>query len=169
MRSRTSRQEAVPTATGRLRACGHKVRMIPSCSNLIGSVPMKTAILCTGALGLLLFGLSFAVSMVRLNTKVGIGTDGSSTSLVTRSVRAQGNAAEYTAAFMVLFLFLGSRDPASWIQWTMIAATVARYLHAVGMYASPDLNLPNPLRFAGSALTYATGLILSGTALAQAL
>lgn len=129
---------------------------------------MTIAIACTGALGLLLFGLSFAVSMVRLNSRVGIGTDGSTTSIVTRSVRAQGNAAEYVAAFMVLFLFLGSREPAAWIEWTMIAATVARYLHATGMYLSSDLNNPQPLRFAGSALTYLTGLILSGAALLQA-
>ncbi|MBM4204142.1 MAG: MAPEG family protein [Gammaproteobacteria bacterium] len=130
---------------------------------------MNTAIFCTGALGILLFGLSFAVSMVRLNTKVGIGTDGSSTSIVTRSVRAQGNAAEYIAAFMVLFLFLGSREPAAWIEWTMIIATAARYVHAAGMYLSLDLNQEQPLRFAGSALTYATGLVLSGAAIAAAL
>jgi uncharacterized membrane protein YecN with MAPEG domain len=130
---------------------------------------MNTAIICTGALGVLLFGLSFAVSMVRLNSNVGIGTDGTSTSIVTRAVRAQGNAAEYIAALMVLFLFLGMQEPSAWIEWTMITAVVARYLHAAGMYLSTDLNNPQPLRFAGSALTYATGLILSGAAIAQAL
>jgi len=129
---------------------------------------MNTAIFCTGALGILLFGLSFAVSMVRMNTKVGIGTDGSSTSIVTRSVRAQGNAAEYIAAFMVLFLFLGNREPAAWIEWTMIAAVIGRYLHAAGMYMSADLNHEQPLRFAGSVLTYTTGLLLSGAAAAEA-
>ena len=129
---------------------------------------MQTAIACAGALGLLLFGLSFAVSMVRLNTRIGIGTDGSSTSLVTRSVRAQGNAAEYVAAFMVLFLFLGTQEPAPWVEWTMITATAARYLHGIGMYVSSDLNKEQPLRFAGSALTYLTGLVLSGAAFMQA-
>jgi uncharacterized protein len=130
---------------------------------------MNVAMVCAGALGLLLFFLSFAVSMVRLRTGIGIGTDGSSTSLATRSVRAQGNAAEYIGAFMVLFVILGSRDPAAWVEWTMVTATVARYLHAAGMYLSPDLNNPQPLRFVGSALTYLTGLVLSGALLAEAL
>ena len=129
---------------------------------------MNTAIACSGALGLLLFGLSFGVSLVRMSTGVGIGVDGSSTSLVTRSVRAQGNAAEYVAAFMVLFLFLGAREPAAWLEWTMLTATAARYLHAAGMYLSADLNRPQPLRFAGSALTYTTGLVLSAAAVIEA-
>lgn len=129
---------------------------------------MNTAIICSGLLGILLFALSFNVSMKRGKLKKGVGIDDDPTSGFTKLARAQGNAAEYIPAFMVLFLILGSRDPANWVVWTMIIATVCRYSHAIGMFASKTLDEPNALRFIGAAGTYLTGLILSVMLLLEA-
>jgi uncharacterized membrane protein YecN with MAPEG domain len=41
-------------------------------------------------------------------------------------VRAHGNTAEYAPMLAVLFLFLGSRDPAARVLWTIAIATLSR-------------------------------------------
>jgi hypothetical protein len=61
----------------------------------------------------------------------------------------------------LLMLVLAMRsEPAAWVVWTMIIATVSRYMHAVGMVAMPTLNRPNPLRFLGALGTYVCGIAL---------
>jgi hypothetical protein len=122
---------------------------------------MDVAIVCSGLLGLLLFLLSANVSRMRARGRRGVGLDDDPTSALTKAVRAQGNAAEYIPMFVVLFLFLGARQPASWIVVAIILVTACRIAHALGMLLSANLDLPHPLRYAGAAGTYIGGIVLS--------
>ncbi len=123
---------------------------------------MNIAILCAGLLGILLFSLSAAVSLMRRARGKGFGMDPDPTSTLSKAIRAQGNAAEYTPALMLLFIFLGTGDPpATWVYWTIILLTAGRFMHAAGMYLSPNLNAPQILRVVGTSITYAGGTALS--------
>jgi uncharacterized membrane protein YecN with MAPEG domain len=119
------------------------------------------ALICTAVLGLLVFGLGFAVSAVRFqeNSLAGYAADPSNR--LHKVVRAHANTAEYAPLLAVLFLYLGSRDPAATTQWLMIGATVCRVLVVVGILAWPTLARPNPLRFLGALGTYLLGGALS--------
>lgn len=121
---------------------------------------MSIAIVCTALLGLLVFGLGFAVSMLRGSTKTNIGYNPDPADKLYKMVRAHGNATEYAPMFAILMLLIGARQPAAWMIWTFIAATVCRYLHAAGMILFPTLDRPNPLRFVGALGTYLTGFAL---------
>src|SRR4030095_3253614 len=57
-------------------------------------------------------------------------------------VRAHWNASEYNPMLAVMILFLGSRQPASWVEWTFIGAAVSRVLPAAGRVMSPPLAAP---------------------------
>ncbi len=126
---------------------------------------MNVAIVCTALLGLLVFGLGLAVSMLRGSSKTNIGYDPNPTDRLYKMVRAHGNAAEYAPMLAVLILLVGSRQPGTWMVWTFSAATVSRYLHAAGMLLSPSLDRPQPLRFVGALGTYVCGLVLVAGAL----
>ncbi len=122
---------------------------------------MKTAVLCTGLLGILLFTLGLYVSGQRGRTNQ-IGTvPRDPADPLYKAIRAHGNTAEYAPMLAVLMLYVGAHSPASWILWVMIIATACRYILALGMLVSPTLDKPHPLRFAGAAGTYACGIILS--------
>jgi hypothetical protein len=122
---------------------------------------MATAVICTGLLGLLLFGLGLGVSLTRGSTNKTFGYDPDPTDRLYKMVRAHGNTTEYAPMLAVLMLFLGSRDPAAWVLWVMWIATVCRYLIAIGIIVSPTLDKPHPLRFVGALGTYLTGIVLS--------
>lgn len=122
---------------------------------------MATAVICTGLLGLLLFGLGLGVSLTRGSTNKTFGYDPDPTDRLYKMVRAHGNTTEYAPMLAVLMLFLGSRDPATWVLWVMWIATVCRYLIAIGIIVSPTLDKPHPLRFVGALGTYLTGIVLS--------
>lgn len=122
---------------------------------------MATAVICTGLLGLLLFGLGLGVSLTRGSTNKTFGYDPDPTDRLYKMIRAHGNTTEYAPMLAVLILFLGSRDPATWVLWVMWIATVSRYLIAVGIIVSPTLDKPHPLRFVGALGTYLTGIVLS--------
>ena len=126
---------------------------------------MTTAIICTVLLGLLLFALGLAVSLTRGSTKINIGLPGDPGHKLYRLGRAHGNAAEYGAMFAVLMLFIGMREPAAWMLWTMWVVVAARYLHAIGMVMAPLDQQVQPLRFAGALLTYLGGFVLCAAAL----
>jgi uncharacterized membrane protein YecN with MAPEG domain len=121
---------------------------------------MTLAIVCTALLGLLVFGLGLLVSLARRGTRTSIGHSEDPTDVLHKRVRAHANAAEYAPMIAVLTLLIAARDPAPWMVWTFVAATVCRYLHAIGMLASPTLDAPHPLRFVGALGTYVTGLAL---------
>jgi uncharacterized membrane protein YecN with MAPEG domain len=128
---------------------------------------MTTALVCVALLGVLLFGLGFAVSMTRGRTNTAIGSSGEPTDSLHKLVRAHGNTSEYAAMLAVLILMLGTRNPSSWALAAMIGATASRYLLAAGIIASPTLEKPHPLRFIGALGTYAFGLVLCGLLLAS--
>src|SRR5437899_3518761 len=114
------------------------------------------AVLCMGLLGLLVFGLGLAVSLVRGSTGANFAYAADPTDRLYKLVRAHGNAAEYAPIMAVLILFLGARNPGTWLLWFFVAATVSRYLHALGMILSKSLDRPDPLRFVGALGTYVT-------------
>ena len=123
---------------------------------------MTTAIICTALLGLLVFGLGFAVSMTRSRTETNSGYDPDPSDPLYKMVRAHGNTIEYAPMLAVLMLFLGTHEPATWVVWTMIVATACRYLLAAGVILSPTLDKPHPLRFVGALGTYVAGFALCG-------
>jgi uncharacterized membrane protein YecN with MAPEG domain len=122
---------------------------------------MNVAIVCTALLGLLVFGLGLAVSLTRGATKTNFGFTPDPTDRLYKRVRAHGNAAEYAPMLAILILLIGARNPAPWIVWTFVAATLFRYLHAAGMLVCPSLDQPHPLRFVGALGTYVSGLVLA--------
>jgi uncharacterized protein len=121
---------------------------------------MTIAIVCTALLALLIFALGLAVSLTRASTGTNIGCKDDPGDRLYKLVRAHGNACEYAPMLAVLILVLGARDPARWVVWTFVAATLCRYLHAAGMLLSGSLAEPQPLRFLGALGTYVTGLLL---------
>jgi len=129
---------------------------------------MNIALLNCGLLGLLLICLSFTVSMARLKAQTGFGFGEDSKSFLSKAIRAQGNAAEYVPAFIVLILILSLYGAPGWANWLFFAATLSRYLHAAGMLMSSNLNNPQALRFIGSVGTYLCGFLLSGLVIAAA-
>jgi uncharacterized membrane protein YecN with MAPEG domain len=126
---------------------------------------MNVAIVCVALLGLLVFGLGFGVSLTRAATKTNYGYPQDPTDRLYKIVRAQGNAAEYAPMMAILMLLIAARQPAAWMLWTFVAATVFRYLHAAGMLLSPSLDQPQPLRFIGALGTYFSGFALVAAAL----
>jgi len=122
---------------------------------------MNVAIVCTALLGLLVFGLGLAVSLTRGATRTNFGFTPDPTDRLYKRVRAHGNAAEFAPMLAILILLIGARNPAPWIVWTFVAATLFRYLHAAGMLVCPSLDQPHPLRFVGALGTYVTGLVLA--------
>lgn len=126
---------------------------------------MTTALICIALLGILLFGLGFAVSMVRGQTGRIIGHSDVPGDRLHKVVRAHGNTAEYAPFLAILMLLLGSRSPATWVLWCMGIATAARYSIAAGMLLSPSLAKPHPLRFLGAVGTYLAGIALCVAAL----
>ena len=121
---------------------------------------MSTAIACTALLGLLIFGLGFLVSLTRGSTKTTIGHASDPTDRLHKVVRAHANTAEYAPMLAVMFLYLGSAHPATWVLWTMVIATLARYSIVAGLILGPTLDEPHPLRFMGALGTYLGGLAL---------
>jgi len=122
---------------------------------------MNVAIVCTALLGLLVFGLGLAVSLTRGATRTNFGFTPDPTDRLYKRIRAHGNAAEYAPMLAILILLIGARNPAPWMVWTFVAATLFRYLHAAGMLVCPSLDQPHPLRFVGALGTYVTGLVLT--------
>jgi uncharacterized membrane protein YecN with MAPEG domain len=118
------------------------------------------ALYCVAALGLLLFSLGPVISALRGRAGQFIGNETDPSNTLHKWVRAHGNTAEYAPFLAILILWLGAHNPASWLVWTMIAATAARYLHAAGMVLPSTMNKPNVLRFASATGTYVTGPIL---------
>ena len=118
------------------------------------------ALVCVATLGLLLFGLGPIVSALRGRSGNFIGNDTDPSNSLYKWVRAHGNTAEYAPFLAVLFLWLGAHNPATWVVWTMIAATACRILLVAGMVLPKTMAKPNLLRFIGAAGTYFTGLPL---------
>ncbi|UCE86828.1 MAG: MAPEG family protein [Deltaproteobacteria bacterium] len=121
---------------------------------------MTTALTCIGLLGLLVIGLGLGVSMTRAQTGTNFGYAADPADRLHKIVRAHGNASEYAPILAILIYVTALGEPASWVIWAGVVATVCRYLHAVGMLATRTLDALNPLRFVGALGTYLAGLAL---------
>ena len=66
------------------------------------------------------------------------------------------------------FAYAG-RDLGGLVTWTIIAVTVARFIHALGFLICGTLEKPHILKAIGALFTYLGGLILSGLIISQAL
>ena len=119
------------------------------------------AVTCTAALAFLQFGMGWPISTLRNSRKQYIGYSNEPTDLLHKAVRAHGNTSEYSALLAVIFLYLGSRNPADWMIWSIVGATICRYLYVIGMIAFPTMAKPNPVRFIGAGGTYTFGLALA--------
>jgi len=128
-------------------------------------VNMTTAVACIGLLGLLLFGLGFAVSTKRGRVSQISGCPPDPADPLHKLIRAHGNTAEYAPMLAVLMLVAGAGDPSTWVLWCMGLATLARYLIAAGLISSSSLDNANPLRFVGALGTYVFGLALCASVL----
>ena len=122
---------------------------------------MGIALVCISLLGLLVFGLGLAVSLTRQSSHKSIGNSSDPTDRLHKLVRAHGNTCEYAPILAILFFVVGGRNPEFWIHLVMILTTGARYAIVAGLVASPSLDKPHPLRFAGATVTYAGVLFLS--------
>ena len=123
---------------------------------------MQIPVICVAILGLMVFLLGFLISMVR--GKTGIIYYGDSledpTSLLTKAVRALGNTVEFAPILAVMFLYLGSTEPANWVLWTIVVATTSRVLMVLGFLTAGTLRKIHPLKAVGAVGTYLSGLAL---------
>lgn len=120
---------------------------------------MKTAVIGTALLGLLVFGLGAAVSLARMRFGPGVGyrEEGD---LVHRLSLAHSNAAEFCPMLAILMLLVQYWGAPNWVVWVSMGAVASRYLHAVGIVTASSLHRRVVLRFVGAAGTYLCGLLL---------
>ena len=87
------------------------------------------------------------------------------TSHMAKVQRAHGNASEYTALLIGLFLITSlahqGRDLGLAVTGLVTAVTASRYLHALGFLICKTLERPHILKVIGSTTTYAGGLALA--------
>lgn len=129
-----------------------------------------TVIVCSALMGILLFVLGANVTRhraMRGATGEQMPTDPSDRMLIAQ--RAHGNAAEYVPTLLVLLVVCSTLTGGWWLDVLAVVATVARYLHAVGMLTSSTLATHGPLRDAGAGFTYLSGAALGVTAIAVAM
>jgi len=123
---------------------------------------MQIPVICVSILAALVFMLGFLISMVR--GKTGIIYYGDSlddpTSLLTKAVRALGNTVEFAPILAVMFLYLATTNPDSWILWTIVVATTSRVLMVLGFLTAGTLRKIHPLKAVGAIGTYLSGLAL---------
>jgi uncharacterized protein len=103
-----------------------------------------------GLAGLLLFILSFRVTLIRRSSGVGIGDGGDAT--LTRAIRAQANFVEYTPIALLLILLLELAGSSHALLHILgLALIVARLAHGYGLSTNPGVS---PGRFVGATLTW---------------
>ena len=125
-----------------------------------------TIILCSASLVILTLLLAFWTSVQRGSSRViAYGAPLEPTSAMAKAQRAHGNAAEYAALLIGLFLIVGfayeGRDLGGLVTWTIIAVTVSRLIHAIGFLTCETLEKPHILKALGALVTYGGGLLLS--------
>jgi len=131
-------------------------------------VAMNIELFCAAMLGLLLFGLGFAVSVERGKAKQLGGVPGDETTLLYRLIRAHGNAAEYVPLIVAFALYFAATDSSPLVSWAIVGLTAARILHATALIVQPNMNQFNVLRFAGGMGTYIGGFMLCTLAISAA-
>ena len=125
-----------------------------------------TIILCSASLVILTLLLAFWTSVQRGSSRViAHGAPLDPTSAMAKAQRAHGNAAEYAALLIGLFLVVGfayeGRDLGGLVTWTIVAVTVSRLVHAIGFLICETLEKPHILKALGALVTYGGGLLLA--------
>lgn len=133
----------------------------------------STLILCSAALIILTLLLAFWTSMQRGSSKtIAYNAPLEPTSGMAKAQRAHGNAAEYAALLIGLFILTGftyaGRDLGTAVTSLVIAITVSRFLHALGFLMCATLEKPHALKAIGALITYLGGLALSVMVLLKA-
>lgn len=133
-----------------------------------------TILICSASLVILTLLLAFWTSLQRGSSKViAYGAPLDPSSSMAKAQRAHGNAAEYAALLIGLFLTAGfayaGRDLGGVVTWTIIAITAARFVHALGFLICKTLEAPHPLKALGAVVTYLGGVVLAGMVIAKAL
>lgn len=134
----------------------------------------STILICAASLVILTLLLAFWTSMQRGSSKtIAYNAPLEPSSAMAKAQRAHGNAAEYAALLIGLFLVVGfayqGRDLGGLISWTIIAVTVSRVLHALGFLICETLEKPHVLKMIGALVTYLGGLLLAGMVISKAL
>ena len=134
----------------------------------------STILICATSLVILTLLLAFWTSMQRGSSKtIAYNAPLEPSSAMAKAQRAHGNAAEYAALLIGLFLVVGfayqGRDLGGLISWTIIAVTVSRVLHALGFLICETLEKPHVLKMIGALVTYLGGLLLAGMVISKAL
>lgn len=87
------------------------------------------------------------------------------TSGMAKAQRAHGNAAEYTAMLIGLFLITSiayqGRDLGAAVTSLVVAIAASRWIHAAGFFASKTLERPHLFKMIGALVTYFGGLALA--------
>lgn len=125
-------------------------------------------IVCICLLGLLVFVLGGNVTRHRAQrgaTGNQAPTDPADRMFIAQ--RAHGNATEYVPTLIGLLIVCSVLTSGWWLNTLAVVAVAARYAHAIGMFRSTTLAAHGPLRDAGAALTYLTGIALAVTAVAS--
>ncbi|MCR9195046.1 MAG: MAPEG family protein [Hyphomonas sp.] len=133
----------------------------------------SVVLLCSASLVTLTLLLAFWTSIQRGSSKtIAYGAPLDPTSGMAKAQRAHGNAAEYAALLVGLFLVVGfayqGRDLGGLVTWTMIVVTVSRFLHAIGFLICETLEKPHALKAIGALTTYLGGLLLAGLVISKA-
>ena len=114
--------------------------------------------------GLLLVGLAFRVSLLRMRHKVAFG-DGGNTELM-RSIRAHANTAEHAPIFLLLALVYEIlRGPGDFLIATAVVFVLARLAFTAGLLGRGL----HRLRMAGALFTYLAQAALAAALLVAAL
>lgn len=134
----------------------------------------SVVLICSASLVVLTLLLAFWTSMQRSSSNImAYGASLEPTSAMAKAQRAHGNAAEYAALLIGLFLLVGfayqGRDLGGLVMWTMIAVTGARFLHALGILTCKTLEKPHILKVIGATVTYLGGLLLAGLVISKAI
>ena len=122
-------------------------------------------IVCIALLSALVFVLGANVTRhraIRGDTGNQMPTDPADRMFIAQ--RAHGNATEYVPTLIGLLIVCSALTGGWWLDALAVLATAARYLHAVGMLTTSTLASHGPVRDAGAAFTYLSGIALGVTA-----
>ena len=122
----------------------------------------NTAVLCVAVLVLFYGALSFNVSRVRRLRR----SDPTVTeAMLTKAIRAHGNASEYIPLFVAGLLYLNTTSPGIFGTLLAVAVLFCRLSHAAGTLLVPSVNDRHILKFVGALGTYLCLFALGGALL----
>jgi len=125
----------------------------------------NTVIVCIALMALLIFVLGANVTRHRAQrgaTGNQMPTDPADRMFIAQ--RAHGNASEYVPTLIGLLIVCSTLTDGWWLNAVAVVATGARYLHAYGVLTSRTMATHGPVRDAGAAFTYVSGIALAVTA-----